>query len=166
MDPGSIFLFVLKTRKGVPKYTFLSGTVSLQVYRERLVCGEQPELARPGDSLGAAAGAQLAVDIAGVLLHSSHRDEELVCNGLIGITGSDELQDFHFTWSQLLNQASRFTCGPESRGFANPAESVQELASVFFYPVRRSLAIYDGIQQRNQRWAFFQKQGDIALWPT
>ena len=73
-----------------------------------------------GDRLAAALDVQLLIDVMGVLSHSARRDDQLLCNLLVGQPLRQKLQDFKFAVGQGFYQPFDFahlpvlTSGPGS----------------------------------------------------
>ena len=71
--------------------------------------GEQVEIAGAGDSLGAAANAQFAVNLVGVPLDRADGENETFSNLAVGKSLRNQAQNFAFTFCERIqNQLSRW----------------------------------------------------------
>src|SRR6266702_1585370 len=67
--------------------------------------GDQSELAGPGDGLGAVGRAELAEDVADVLLNRIEGDHQLRGDARVRRAGGQQHEDFQLAGGQLLDQA-------------------------------------------------------------
>ncbi len=65
---------------------------------------EEAHLPGAGQSLGAAAGIQLAVEVVDVGLDRARRDEELMCDLLVGPAGGDEGENLQLPLARGLGE--------------------------------------------------------------
>jgi hypothetical protein len=66
--------------------------------------GQQPQLPRPGDGLGAVGHLQLAEQVAEVALDGVQGDHQLLGDGPVGRTGGQQPEHFQFAGAQRLDQ--------------------------------------------------------------
>src|SRR5262249_6726337 len=85
--------------------------------------GGQPEFPRPGDGLGAVGRAELAEQVADVLLDGVEGDDELAGDGLVRLSGRQHLEHLELAAGQRVDQAGYR--GGVRRGWFGPERAPQ-----------------------------------------